>query len=78
MDNNVREWEVNSQRFQQMVALHEKGITPATVNRYAQLNKLYQARIDPYDVIAFEKMKIPFDELEQRVRNAMIDERITH
>ncbi|HLD12775.1 MAG TPA: hypothetical protein VJB87_04235 [Candidatus Nanoarchaeia archaeon] len=77
MDNNVREWEVNSQRFQQMVALHEKGITPATVNRYAQLNKLYQARIDPYDVIAFEKMKIPFDELEQRVRNAMIDERIT-
>ncbi|MBI2507444.1 hypothetical protein HYV89_00650 [Candidatus Woesearchaeota archaeon] len=61
----------------EIIALHKReNISPRTANRYAELNELYGVRIDADDVIKFVQNKIPYDAVEKRAKELMIDKSI--
>lgn len=61
-----------------IIKLHSNGISSDEIKSYAQLNKRFDSNIGVEDVIKFKRMGLSYGEIEERVKDAIIDDMITN
>jgi len=60
----------------EIAILYENSISPENTEKFLELNKKYGSRIDAQDMVAFKKEGSSYREIEEKVREVMINNRI--